>query len=119
MMDSHSPELHSTTPKSPSFEYADTDFSSTRLLERGNSNNDSVEIEPYYGDRKGQNNSPTWLTIHFCTLLVYTVIFLSALTKMHLLDAKASKGSQNPLDMIYCILPNHHSLSISLKKHTH
>jgi hypothetical protein len=105
-MDSHPPEFHSKT---------DTDFTATRLLERGSSNNDSIEIEPDYGDKRAQKHSPTWLTIHLCTLLVYTVICLSALIKIHLSDAKASKGSQSPLDMIYCILPNHLSLSISLK----
>lgn len=101
-MDSQSLELHPDTFEYPSFEYSDTDRSSARLLEKDNSDNSSIEVESDR-EKKAPIKSPKWLTVHLCTLLVYTVIFLSALIRLHLLDAKASEASHNPLDMIYCM----------------
>ena len=80
-------------------------LSSARLLEKSNSDNDDVGPESQYGDKKLRKSSSKWFPVHICTLLVYTIVFISALTRTHvLLGAKTFPSSQNPLDISYCTL---------------
>ncbi|KUJ21546.1 uncharacterized protein LY89DRAFT_729063 [Mollisia scopiformis] len=97
----YSTESQPETKKSISFESAETDSSSTGLLEKFN-NTEALEDDLRFIRQPPPRYSPRWLMVHICVLLLYTCILVGALFKVWSLpEQKLLPSHDNALDMLY------------------
>ncbi|KAH8596228.1 hypothetical protein B0O99DRAFT_621302 [Bisporella sp. PMI_857] len=88
--------------RSASLESAETDSSSTKLLEKSNCDYGEAENGRSPGFKSKNKTSRRWIIAHIFTLTLYTTVLIAALLKVYAFPTpKALPALQNPNEMLY------------------